>query len=150
MTCGRPGLLEAHTRSELTAVAASELEAHVATCARCRHELNWLRTERALFRARAGRDEVAHLWQGVAARTAPRPSRLSRFAVALAASALALLAMQQLVRAPIAATVDEPTQSEPFASEPIESTDPTACSRLPEGLGFRCTMSISDEALASR
>jgi anti-sigma factor RsiW len=148
MTCGKPGLLEALTRGALTATTASEVEAHATTCARCRHELNWLRTERALFRARAGRDEVSHLWKGVAARTAPASRPWKQLAVALAAGLLALVSVQQLLRAPRG--VDQPSESEPLASEPIESTDPTACSRLPEGLGFRCTMSISDEALASR
>ncbi len=150
MTCGKPGLLEALTRSELTATTAAEVEAHASTCARCRHELNWLRTERALFRARAGRDEVSHLWQGIAARTAPAPRPWKQLAFALAASALALLSVQQLLQARPTVNVAQTAESEPLSSEPIESTDPTACSRLPEGLGFRCTMSLSDDALASR
>src|SRR5258708_6917497 len=44
----------------------SDIELHAESCARCRHELSWLRSEVAMFSQRAAREEASRLWQGVA------------------------------------------------------------------------------------
>ncbi|MBK7862107.1 MAG: zf-HC2 domain-containing protein [Archangiaceae bacterium] len=87
--------LESAVLSELSPSRTLDVEAHAETCARCRHELNWLRTETALFAQRAAREEVTRLWEGVEARGAPKRSAagLTRAGLALAASVLLAVAV---------------------------------------------------------
>jgi hypothetical protein len=74
-----------------------ELDAHASGCARCRHELNWVRTETALFAQRAARQEVSRLWEGIEHDTAPRRRTVARGLLALVASiALAAIASGRL------------------------------------------------------
>lgn len=81
--------LEAAVLGETPEALLLDIEAHAETCARCRHELSWLRTEVGLFSQRAAREEVNRLWEGVAREQhARRPRRLSRALLAVAASVL--------------------------------------------------------------
>jgi hypothetical protein len=156
MICGRTHLLEAMVHGELPAASADDLRAHANTCAKCHHELNWLLTERKLFRTRAGREEVQQLWSAVSHRVAPRraASQWSRVAVAFAASLLAVVGYSRVTRSTSPSSTDAiVTQSEPLASEPLMSSavDTTeACSRLPQGLGFQCGPALPMSVLASR
>ena len=69
--------LEAAVLGEAPEALLPEIETHAETCARCRHELSWLRTEVALFSQRTAREEVSRLWEGVARKQrSPRPRRL--------------------------------------------------------------------------
>jgi hypothetical protein len=61
--CNHDDLLEL-ARGELAPEKAAEVESHAAECASCTRELGWLRTERALFRARTA-EPAAHVWQAV-------------------------------------------------------------------------------------
>lgn len=151
--CGRTHQLEAVVLGESSVVAAAELRAHAQHCPRCRHELNWLETESTLFRQRAGRDEVAHLWAGVATRSqleAPRP--WVRMLTALAAAAVLVLFAGRAVsvRGPSLATAQafaqEALETDALMSPAlfVEGTEP--CSKLPSGLGFHCSAPV----LASR
>jgi hypothetical protein len=80
--------LEAAVLGEVHPSRAAELEAHADGCVRCRHELNWLRAETALFAQRTAREEVSRLWEGVEASTPRRGQRLTRAVLAVAASLL--------------------------------------------------------------
>jgi hypothetical protein len=87
--CGKTELLEAAVQ---TGTPDEGLREHARHCPRCRHELNWLETERRLFRERAARDEVQQLWKGVAHRTAaPRRRAFGRALVGVAATLLVVL-----------------------------------------------------------
>lgn len=151
--CGRTHQLEAVVLGEAPAALAADLRVHAAGCPRCRHELNWLETESTLFRQRAGRDEVAHLWAGVATRRqleTPRP--WVRVLTALAAGAVLALFAGRLT-SPRSASL---STAQAFAQEVLESdalmspalflegTEP--CSKLPSGVGFHCSAPV----LASR
>lgn len=135
--CGRTSQLESLLSHE-----SPELRAHARGCAVCRHELNWLESEAALFRQRAGRDEVAHLWAGVEARSKPSPHPWPKMFAALAAAAALLL-----VTAPsrnVDSAMEEVLESDALMSPALSLDEP--CSRLPRGVGFTCTPSV----LASR
>lgn len=81
--------LEAAVLGEAHEGRAAELDAHAEGCARCRHELNWVRTETSLFAQRTARDEVGRLWQAVDSRAqSKRGARLTRAMLAIAASVL--------------------------------------------------------------
>jgi anti-sigma factor RsiW len=157
MICGRTHLLEAMVQGELPATSADELRAHANGCAKCHHELNWLLTERKLFRTRAGREEVQQLWSAVSQRVDPRRAarQWSRVAVAFAASLLAVVGLSRVTRSqsPSTSSPSVVMQSEPLESEPMMSsavgTD-EACSRLPQGLGFHCGPALPMSVLASR
>ncbi len=93
-------LLDASVHGELDARARHRLDDHVAGCASCKVELALLERERALFTARAAREHRAMepLWQGVAARIAPRrTSRVAAWAGGLVASAAALVLCARFV-----------------------------------------------------
>jgi hypothetical protein len=85
--------LEAVALGELHPAREAELEAHAEGCVRCRHELNWLRTETALFAQRTAREEVSRLWEGVEAAAPKRGQRLTRAVLAFAASVLLVVAV---------------------------------------------------------
>jgi len=156
--CGRTPLLESVVTGEAPTALANELRAHAAGCARCRHELNWLESERKLFHERAARDEVAHLWAGIAERRGlPTPRPWSRVLVAVAASLLVLLGAG---RAALSATShgdsdasvfhDDLGMSEPLMSQALSVEAPENCSKLPDGVGFRCEPAIPASFVASR
>ena len=85
--------LESAVLGEAPGGRLTDYEAHADSCPRCRHELNWLRTEAAFFSQRTARHEVGRLWEGVVVKKPARARRLSRMGVAAAASVLlALLA----------------------------------------------------------
>jgi anti-sigma factor RsiW len=157
-TCGRTASLESIVTGEASTAQAAELRAHADACPRCRHELNWLETEAKLFRERTAREEVAQLWKGVAARReVPAERPWSRVLVALAASALLLLGVGQLVLgvtshsgADASVFQDDFGMSEPLMSPVLTLEERDNCSRLPDGVGFRCEPAIPASFLASR
>jgi hypothetical protein len=88
-TCLSRERIEAVVLGEAPEALLPELEQHAEGCARCRHELSWLRSEVALFSQRAAREEVSRLWEGVAERRAERkPGRLTRALLGVAAMVL--------------------------------------------------------------
>lgn len=134
--CGRTSQLESLLSHE-----SPELRAHARACAVCRHELNWLESEAALFRQRAGRDEVAHLWEGVQARSGSAHPWPKMFAALAAAAALLLVSLPSRHAE---STNDEPLESDALMSPALSFDEP--CSRLPSGVGFTCQPAV----LASR
>jgi hypothetical protein len=118
---------------------ATELRAHTKQCALCRHELNWLESESTLFRQRAGRDEVAHLWTGVAERRGLEPRPWSRVLVAMAASAALVLGIGQLAPRAQPKLEQEPLESDALMSPALFLDTQAPCSQLPSGMGFTCT-----------
>lgn len=79
--------LEAAVLGEVHEGRVAELDAHADGCPRCRHELNWLRTESALFAQRTAREEVSRLWEAVDARAqSKRTGGITRTMLAIAAS----------------------------------------------------------------
>ena len=159
--CGKTALLDALCRDELPASQSLELRAHAAQCARCRHELNWLESEAALFRQRASRDEVRHLWEGVAlsSKRTDDARRTRRVLVSLAASLLLVVGLSRLAPSPPHATGGHDAAVEAWsaelASEALSSqsagvgTSPM-CSQLPEGWGFWCGPAVPASFVASR
>jgi hypothetical protein len=83
--------LEAAVLGEAPGGRLTDYEAHADACPRCRHELNWLRSEVAMFSQRHAREEVSRLWEGVVLTRPARARRLSRMIVAVAASVLLAL-----------------------------------------------------------
>lgn len=152
--CGRTALLEAVALGEAAPALATELRAHTRHCALCRHELNWLESESALFRQRAGRDEVDRLWRGVAQRSGlETPRSWPRVLVTLAAAAVLMLVLG--AGSPRLAAADgqgeEALQSSMLMSPAFlffEAEEP--CSRLPTGVGFQCSPVVPASFLASR
>jgi anti-sigma factor RsiW len=158
-TCGRTAVLESIVAGEAPAALAAELRAHATNCARCRHELNWLETEARLFRERAARDEVSELWMGVARRRGMANAwPWSRVLMAFAASVLVLLGASRLVLGQpgsqggtdASSLVDEVGMSEPLMSPVLSWGERENCSRMPDGVGFRCEPAIAASFLASR
>ena len=149
--CGRTHLLESLVSGELPQSQEHELRTHTTACALCRHELNWLEAERRLIRHRAGRDEVQHLWEGVARRSkTARP--LGRVLVALAASVLLVLGVGQVSFRGSAASSD--ASVEDVVSEELQSTggfeEMPVCSAFASGLGFHCGPAVPASFIASR
>ncbi|MCA3012379.1 MAG: hypothetical protein INH41_08265 [Myxococcaceae bacterium] len=153
--CGKTHLLEAAVLGEGPDEALRE---HARACARCRHELAWLDTEVRVFRERAARDEVQHLWRGVAARTgAPaRRAGLNRVLLGLAAGLLLVLGVGRLVvPAPRSSGRDASIVVEGEALDGLSTENaftaaaPEPCSRAGQGIGFHCGY-VPASALASR
>ncbi len=71
-TCPTRIQLEAAVMGEVPEGRLSDCETHAEHCARCRHELNWLRSEQAMFGQRAAREEVSRLWEGAPRRKEAR------------------------------------------------------------------------------
>lgn len=143
--CGRTSQLES-----LLAVEQPELRAHAKDCALCRHELNWLETEAALFRQRAARDEVAHLWKGVEKRVPVEARPWPRVLVAMAAAAALLFSVGNASAPRGSLSTDEgPLESDALMSPVLSFGDGEPCSRLPSGMGFQCKPTLAS-VLASR
>ena len=90
--------LEALALGELDEARAKEVSAHAASCASCKRELAWLRTERELVARRESEPVPAALWEKIDARIAPRPGRRWAWvggAVAIAAAAALLIVWRQ-------------------------------------------------------
>ena len=88
-TCPSRLQLESAVLGEVHPSRVAEFDAHAESCARCRHELNWLRTETTLFAQRTAREEVSRLWESVDARSqSKRGARLTRAMFAIAATVL--------------------------------------------------------------
>ncbi|MFT3710281.1 MAG: hypothetical protein QM817_21855 [Archangium sp.] len=153
--CGRTSQLEAVVRGEVPGPVANDVRAHAKTCAVCRHELNWLESEASLFRQRAGRDEVAHLWAGVANKRGLEEKRpWARVFVAMAAAAVfALVVGIGGPRSPVRSM----TQPEVFETDAlmspaifIDEGEAVPCSKLPSGMGFSCSQPVPASFIASR
>jgi anti-sigma factor RsiW len=152
--CTRTHLLEGVVNGEAAPGLALEVRAHATRCARCRHELNWLQTEQQLFRQRASRDEVAHLWKGVAQRVSPSPLRwwprvLGGLAAVLVLSVV-LPSWRTTTWQPEAQPRALQSESEQLESGSALSEPEPPCSRLPSGLGFHCGPAVPASVLASR
>lgn len=146
--CGRTSQLEAVVAGEASPALCAEVRAHATQCPLCRHELNWLESEQALFRQRAGRDEVARLWDGLSARQGLGHERhWGRVLVAMAAAAVLVLFAGRLAWAPRAVVAEELLETDALMSPALtlDEGDAVPCSRLPSGVGFQCT-----QVLASR
>ena len=152
--CGRTAHLEAVALGEASSAVTAELRAHTKSCALCRHELNWLESESALFRQRAGRDEVAQLWKGVAARSKVQPPRAwPRVLVAMAAAAaLVLMVGNATPRASLSAdgSPGDETLESSMLMTPAFFLSEAPCSKLPSGMGFQCSPVVPASFLASR
>lgn len=99
-TCPTRLQLEAAVLGEVPESRATELDTHASSCARCRHELNWLRTETALFAQRTAREEVSRLWEAVDSRAqAKRTGSVTRSMLALAATVLIAIVGARFVSA---------------------------------------------------
>lgn len=141
--CGKTHLLDGAVQGELPDDALRE---HARSCARCRHELNWLETEQRLFRERAARDEVQHLWRGVAERAGfePRRRRLNRVLVGLAAALFVVLTAGRIALSlPSSASGRDASISvesfEALVTENAFSPERAElCSRVDQGIGFHC------------
>lgn len=153
-TCPRMPQLESVASGEAPVALAVELRAHAEGCAVCRHELAWLQTEAELFRMRAARDEVGLLWSRVAERCdPPRRRPWSRGLLVAAASLLVLLGLGRLSLeglGPKAAADDEAQMSDALMSPMLGVGDDDNCSKLPDGVGFRCESPVPASVLASR
>jgi hypothetical protein len=110
-----------------------------------------------LFRQRAGRDEVAELWKGVAARRGlANPQRAwPRVLVAMAAAAVLMLLVGRSTPPNVSLATDgggqEMLESPMLASPALmffEESEP--CSKLPSGVGFQCSPVVPASFLASR
>jgi anti-sigma factor RsiW len=90
--------LEALALGELDEAGAQKVAAHVAQCASCKRELEWLRAERELIARRESEPVPPALWRGIEARLAPKRERRWPWvggAVAVAAAAALLVVWQQ-------------------------------------------------------
>jgi hypothetical protein len=153
MSCGRTHQLEAVVLGQTSHVAAAELRAHAQKCALCRHELNWLETESMLFRQRAGRDEVAHLWAGVEARRQPTEARpWTRVLFAMAAAVALIFTLGTLTPRQVRYTSEGPEtlESEMLMTPVLFREADEVCSKLPSGVGFQCAPPVPASFIASR
>ena len=157
--CGRTAHLEAVAMGEASPALGAELRAHAKQCALCRHELNWLESESSLFRQRAGRDEVAHLWKGVAQRSGLQaPRAWPRVLVAMAAAAALVLLVGRVAPSKVSLATDGLGANEEEALESSMLMSPASfffevgepCSKLPSGVGFQCSPVVPASFLASR
>jgi hypothetical protein len=150
--CGKTHLLE---RAVLGEVPDEALREHAAGCPRCRHELAWLETETRLFRERAARDEVQHLWQGVAARTEVPRRRpgISRALVGLAAGLLVVLGVGRVfIHAPSSSSGRDASivvEGALMTENAFTAAQDDLCSRPGQGIGFHCGY-VPASFLASR
>lgn len=143
--CQRTARLEALVVEGLGDAQNLELDAHALQCPRCKHELGWLRAERALFAERAGRAEVAALWSRLDSRTSTEgAARGLRVAAAMAAMVLVLFGLGNGLDRPGSAGDSGITwtegwePSEVATAESREHIRGDECSRLPTGIGFFC------------
>lgn len=154
--CGRTQSLEAAVMGEVPHAAAIELYTHAQHCAVCRHELQWLESERVLFRQRSGREEVDHVWKAVVERRSlqEKVRRGSRTVVAFATAAAVLIFGVHLTSQPMKLAADvraeETFESSSLMSPVLFIEREEACSRLPSGIGFQCSPTLPTSVLASR
>lgn len=151
--CGRTQNLEAVVHGDVAPSVAIDLRRHAQQCALCRHELNWLESESALFKQRAGRDEVARLWQGVADRRGLEQERpWVRMMMAAAAAALLMMFAGRITPVPtgVSPVGEEQLASEGLMSPMLDFGDAEPCSRLPTGMGFQCSQPVPASFLAAR
>lgn len=154
MSCARTPSMEAVVMGEIAGTASAELRAHAAQCALCRHELNWLQSEASIFRQHAARAEVAHLWAGV--RRVPMAKAWSKALVALLlAGSVTLWLLARTGAAPASnlagsAGYCEEAESSPRMSSASFARAHEPWSRLPSGVGFRCSQELQASFLASR
>lgn len=153
--CGRTQSLEAVVMGEAPHAMAVELRAHAQKCARCRHELNWLESESTLFKQRAGREEVAHLWPSVRQGARHRSSWPRALLAMVAVTALAFLSAGRLYVSPprpvdavAQDALETAFESSPLMSPVLFIDEP--CSRLPLGVGFQCSPVVPASFIASR
>ena len=140
--CGKTEHLEALAMGELSSARAIELEQHTSQCAACHHELNWLKSERVMFKHRLARDQVQQLWAGFKAKKAvpARDHAWGRWALAMAASAMLLVGVTSRLHS---ARLD-PQSFEPSAPMSLEEMSRDLgphgqdCSQLQPGTGFAC------------
>lgn len=150
--CGRTSQLEALVQGELRGGLDVDLRAHAKQCAVCRHELNWLESERSLFRQRAGRDEVAELWAENERRRGVTPERpWGRVLMGMAAAAvLAVVVGTGSPRSVSVASSTEPLETDALMSPALMLDDDAPCSKLPSGMGFQCAPPVPASFIASR
>lgn len=136
--CNKTHLLEAAVAGETPDHALRE---HAEHCARCRHELHWLETERKVFRERAAREEVEALWQGTQRRRGSRRA-LGRALLGLAAAVLVVIGGGAFVRVPSTESGRDASVSEAFEAMMTENAFSAEraelCSRADRGIGFHC------------
>ena len=155
--CNHDDLLEL-ARGELAPDKAAEVESHAAECPSCTRELGWLRTERALFRARTA-EPAAHVWQAVErriviAREEKRARRhrwmqIGSGAMVFAAAAAFLVALwghglPQPVSQPQPASSTQPAPSQE------DSTDYTAANQALDAAELQYQTTIKELAVAYR
>ena len=155
--CGKTEHLEALVLGELSLARATQVEQHTLQCAACKHELNWLKSERLMFEQRLARDTVQQLWVDFAAkRDAPaegparspeeswpaRQNALGRWALAMAASAVLLIGVGSRLQS---SRLDEglsfEASSAPMSLEEMSrdlGPQGRDCSQLQPGTGFAC------------
>lgn len=132
--CGKTSKLEAWVDGELSESESMALKLHVEHCAVCMHEQRWLNTEKALFAARADREQARPQW----ARFENTPSRAKLWAMTAAVAAgwvLFVLAQWSPERsgAPLH-TLDEAEMSMEVSSVEID----LACRTWFGGIGDAC------------
>ena len=170
--CGRTHLLEPMVAGETPALEV-ELRSHAIACARCRHALAWLETEQALFRRRAGHDEVRHAMGALYPVAEGHSFGRAVRRVAASAAALLLVAVgaqairltrsdsgsadASVVSAEAWSRSVERDSSEASQGDPgsvamtfdFASAD-SLCSRLQPGFGFHCGPAVPASFIASR
>lgn len=131
--CNHDDLLEL-ARGELSPDRAEEVASHAADCADCGRELQWLRTERALFRAQTA-TPASHVWQGierriVIAREEKRVRRQRWLQVGAASTVVAAAAAFLLtvwthglsVKTDVGSSTKTDDQSEPRREDSVEAS----------------------------
>ena len=142
--CGHTEDLEALVMGEVHGAEAHELRAHAEHCSRCRHELNWLETERMLFRARAADHQVPQLINKSDQRRRVVQVTLAAVATLLLTTGIARFLTSAASQSGADASVGFSQSVFEPEVETAESRDvPVGCSRLPEGVGFHCTSPAS-------
>ena len=127
--CGRTAQLE------FTRTLTPELEAHAAHCNSCAHELDWKRTEEALFSQRRGRAEVRALSRDLKPKAAGR-TFWSPVAMAIAASVFLALGLGLGT-----GNAERPSEGGDSMSLELASfagVAPSSCSMPQPGNGFAC------------
>ncbi len=139
--CNKTHLLEGAVRGEQP---LEPLVEHAQDCPRCRHELQWLETERKLFRERAAREEVEQLWAGMAKRGVVAPRRSARRALlALAAGLLMVVGASRMAgHLPSSSADRDASVSDRFEALMTENAfspeRAELCSRADGTIGFHC------------
>lgn len=139
--CGKAEQLEALVMGEVVGPKAVELEQHVTHCAACHHELNWLKSEQVMFDHRRSREAVAQLWNGFVAKRAAPERHWARWAIAMAASVVALVGVASQLSSPRRDSGKSFEGSAPMSLEEMSrdfGAQGQDCSQLQPGTGFAC------------